>query len=212
MGVAYWDEYAPILEEPAQGYDWVETGERWPDSGRPKKRRVPRSGEVTRRLDPSGQWARMPRVMLAKCAEAQALRRAFPECLSALYEAAEMDQAQTSPLTPTEQLGQYETGERLERSGAADGVIFQLEPHGALQSIPLGQLADKILETVQNYSRPEQLQWFQQANTLPLREFWARIPAEALEVKKALEQQAQRLESDQGRAIGPGADAAPAGA
>ena len=41
----------------------------------------------------ANMWATMPRTMLGKCAEAIALRRAYPEELSGLYAAEELDQA-----------------------------------------------------------------------------------------------------------------------
>ncbi len=47
---------------------------------------------------PNSMWATKPRVMLSKCAEAMALRRAFPCELSGIYTKEEMDQADNASI------------------------------------------------------------------------------------------------------------------
>jgi phage recombination protein Bet len=177
-GVAYWDEFAPITEEWTEGDD----GRRRP-SGKSK-------------LDTSGQWGKMPRHMLAKCSEATALRKAFPEDLSGLYEAAELDRAQAAEiidLTPTEQLGVFAQEGRLAKIGYSGGLTFQFSPAGALEPIEVGKVADRCIEAVEAFSSHAQVDWFESVNQHPLREFWARAPSDALAVKKVIERRKAEL-------------------
>ncbi len=200
-GVAYWDEFAPIKEEAEGGYEWVDTGETWPDTGKPRKRKVPRNAgaEVVRKLDTSGQWGKMPRIMLSKCAEAQALRKAFPEDLSSLYEGAELDRAQIIDVTATEIINEHATENRLKLIGASNGITFQMTATSPLEPVPLGECADRIIAASKDFDL-RQLRWFESANLHPMREFWARAKTDALAVKKHLDDLRRKLEDEETRA------------
>jgi phage recombination protein Bet len=174
--VAYWDEFAPIIE----GGKWV--------SGEDGRRTFKKDG--TMQLDPAKDtWRKMPRVMLAKCAEAQAIRRAWPEDLSAIYADEELDRAKTLDLTATEIAEKANVESRLAMIGGAEAIMFDMGD--GLERIPLAKAADMILERFKSMQPHEVLQW-KNANRVPLQEFWARAKTDALGVKKEIE----RIEKD----------------
>jgi phage recombination protein Bet len=184
---AYWDEYAPIKTEGSEGCEWIETGDTWADTGKPKKRKVPK-GEVTQVLDTSGNWGKMPRLMLAKVAEALALRKAWPDDFANVYAQEEVDKLSAEDLTPAEIAQMAATEDRLAKIGAGHSVLIDWMDNNPLCAVPIGQLADKVFAFIRsNKEEPSAIGAWADRNRFALREFWARAPGDALEVKTAIE-------------------------
>jgi len=183
-GQAYWEEFAPI-KMGADDYKWEETGEVWPDSGKPKRKKVP-VGETKPVLDDSGNWCRQPRVMISKCAEMQALRAGWPEQYTGLYYEEEMDRAKVIDLTATEIVEREREDHRMNAIGGNNAITVFWGEGYALENVPVGQFFDRAAEFV-DQEPPAAVRKWQDANRDPLKLFWARHPGDALELKKRIE-------------------------
>ncbi|QHG70201.1 phage recombination protein Bet [Ensifer adhaerens] len=184
-GQAYWDEFAPIKQSPTGGYEYVDTGEVWPDSGKPKKKKVAK-GEVVLKLDDSGNWCRQPRVMISKCAEMQALRAGWPEEYTGLYGEEEMDRAKVLDLSATEIVEHEREEKRLKAVGASNAITVTWGDNWALENVPVGIFADEVMRFIRE-SSPDTVAKWQDVNREPLKRFWALQPGDALALKKEIE-------------------------
>lgn len=185
---AYWDEFAPITMGSPDGYDWIDTGEVWKDTGKPKKKKVPK-GKTSLILDPAKDaWRKMARVMIEKCAEAKALRRGWPDSFSGTYAEGELDRAEVLDLTATEMADKASADAKLALIGGADALIVDWCDGSPLARVPAGAFCDKVLawSTSPDLTSTELRAWWQR-NGMSRAEFKAKHGGEYLEFQKAFE-------------------------
>lgn len=172
VGVAYWDEFAPVGEEWA--YD-------------PQENRRKPTGKYTLQKD---NWKRMARVMIAKCAEAQALRRGWPEDVSGSYIQEEVDRA-TIDLTPSEAVEHQQKMAREEAIGGKGSVPLILS--AGQEMVPAGKVVDRVAEHVQTFDDHDALTTWAEQNRASFRMLWAASKADGLEVKRLIEERQNEL-------------------
>jgi hypothetical protein len=131
----------------------------------------------------------MPRIMLAKCAEMAALRKAFPDDFGGLYGEGEIDKGEVLDLSPSEWAEKAEQEDRMARIGGPNMLIIDWIDGKPLASVP----ADKFLGVAMDFiksceGQPNTVKTFSDRNKVSLRHFWGIKGDEALELKKALEE------------------------
>lgn len=178
-GWAYWDEYAPIKEE------WVYDQE--------ERKRKP-TGKMV--LDASGNWGKMQRVMLAKCANMVALRAGWPETFAGAYAEEEMDRAKIQDVTASEAVEMEREQRRMKTIAAFDDEFPTVDSEGTLKFIPAGRYGDHIIEQAHCCESLAELEEMRSRNREGLQRFWAKHKADALEVNRQIEAARASLAKD----------------
>jgi phage recombination protein Bet len=167
-----WEERAPLKEE------WAEDEK----AGRRKP-----TGRVS--LDAKKtNWHTMPETMLAKCTEADAIRKGWPNETAGSYVAEEMDAAHTIDLTATEIVAAEATKERMAKIGGPALLVDWMDGK-PLDRVSVGQMGDRALAWITtNKEEPSTVLAWAERNRYVLQEYWALDAAGALAVKAAIEQ------------------------
>jgi phage recombination protein Bet len=133
-------------------------------------------------------WLTMPETMMAKCTEAAAIRKAFPEETSGSYSEGELDRAEVLDLTATELIEEEDKRKRFEMIGGVNALTVDWCDGGELQRVPVGKFGDQVLAFIEkSKDEPLSVLTFADRNRVTLQEYWALDKAGALELKKVLE-------------------------
>ncbi|MGU9981522.1 phage recombination protein Bet [Phreatobacter sp. HK31-P] len=177
-GVAHWDEYAPVRE--IWTYD------------REAEKNVP-TGRYE--IDRKGLWPRMGRHMIAKCAEANALAKGWPDQTAGVYAEESVDKERFLDLSATEMMEEDEK-RRITRVGpkAESLMIDWLDPSKPIEHVAIPELFDRVVSWLQkDCQSAEDITTFKRQNRPSLEGFKAKDPSRFLAMKVQWEEAEARL-------------------
>lgn len=166
-GWAYWDEFAAVKEA------WAED-----ENGKWRP-----SGKITL----EGNWGKMGRIMIAKCATMQALRAGWPEVFGGVYAEEELDRAKVIDLTASEMVEQQRVADQKRHVGMLSGEVPFVDDGGTLVYVSGGQFADHLIKLAGAYTDKTQLESMRIRNREGLRRFWAEHKPDAMDLNGELE-------------------------
>lgn len=179
IGEAWWDEHAAVEDDWA--YD-EQAGKRRP----------------TGKKSLSASWKKMPRLMIAKCAEAQALRKGWPEDLGGLYEQAESAGAWDEDMLPSEALEAHQIEARQALVGKRAGeYAVQFQMGEAIQMVPPGQMYDRCAAYVRKLETTMEVKDFRARNAEAFRRYWADDRDAGLSLNKAMDEHVAKIEAQE---------------
>lgn len=191
--LAFWDEFCPTTYR-YEDLDLIDTGKKWKNSGKPITKKVPKAGAKPI-IDPSKTgWSKMPRNQIAKCAEAQAHRKAFPNDFAGVYVEEELHKRMSEDLTASEVADLVEQEDRMARIGGPNQVIIDWLDGKPLAPVKADQLFGMAMDFIKENSASTIKVW-DQHNAAALRMWWGMKKPEAIalraEIEKAVESEKQ---------------------
>jgi phage recombination protein Bet len=163
-GEAWWDEYAPL--RPEKSGDAADA-----------------EGAAQEDLVLDRHWARMGRVMIAKCAEAQALRRGWPDNTAGLYSEEELYAAQISDRVTV----------APEPAQPQQALWFLFDADRGLESVGRSDVFDRVGDYIDQMTSAEAIARFLERNRASLNTYWDWNAGTAFELKRRAERRIQAI-------------------
>ena len=160
VGQVWWDEIAPI-----RSYD----GEQMLDSRTP--------------------WPARPRGQFIKCAEADGLRRGWPENLANVYSEDEVDRARVLDLTPSQAANDAKKERLIETVRPKGTILIDLADGNGLSNVPVESFHDRVCAFIRTHSANDPcgvLAWREQQR-IAFQTFFAHDKNAALDLKQQFE-------------------------